>query len=74
MVAKIAYFLVFGKPLVFHTGILTILSFLFAALIGYLNFRGSRLIPFKWHPRVVAIAILLSIIHGIMGLSVYFNF
>jgi len=73
MLLKIAYFLILGKPLIFYTGILTILSFWFAAFIGYLNFKGSRLIPFKWHPRVVAGAILLSIIHGLMGLSIYFN-
>jgi len=73
MIVKIAYFLIFGKPLIFHTGVLTLLAFLSAALIGYLNFRGSRLIPFKWHPRVVALAFLLGIIHAILGLSIYFN-
>jgi len=73
MIAQIAYFLIFGKPVIFYTGILTIVSFLFAASIGYLNFKGSHLIPFKWHPRVVVFAILLSIIHGLMGLSIYFG-
>lgn len=73
MIIKIAYFLIFGKPLIFYTGILTLALFLLAALIGYLNFKGSRLIPFKWHPRVVAFAILMAVIHGIMGLSIYFN-
>ena len=73
MITEIAYLMIFGKPMIFHTGILTLVSFLLAALIGYLNFKGSRLIPFKWHPRVVAFAILLGVIHGIMGLSIYFN-
>lgn len=73
MIAQIVYFLIFGKPIIFHTGILTLVFFLLAALIGYLNFRGIRTIPFKWHPRVVAIAILLGFIHGLLGLSIYLN-
>jgi len=73
MIIKIAYFLIFGKPLIFYTGILTILSFWFTASIGYLNFKGSHAISFKWHPLMAAISILLSIIHGILALSIYFN-
>ncbi|KKT16226.1 MAG: hypothetical protein A2654_00170 [Candidatus Nealsonbacteria bacterium RIFCSPHIGHO2_01_FULL_43_31] len=73
MISQIAYFLVFGKPIIFHTGVLTLVFFLLAALIGYLNFKGIRTIPFKWHPRVVAVAILLGLIHGFLGLSIYFN-
>jgi len=73
MIAKIAYILIFGKPLIFYTGILTILSFWFTALIGYLNFRGSHAIPFKWHPKMAMLSISLSLIHAILALSIYFN-
>ncbi len=73
MILKIAYFLVFGKPLIMYTGILTALSLWFTALIGFLNFRGIKTLPFKWHPVMASIAILLSIIHAIFGLSAYFN-
>ncbi len=73
MIIKIAYFLIFGKPLIFYTGILTILSFWFTALIGYLNFKGSHAIPFKWHPRMAMFSILMSLVHGILALSIYFN-
>jgi len=74
MIAKIAYILIFGKPLIFYTGILTLLSFLFTALIGFLNFKGSRAIPFQWHPRMVIISFLFALIHGLMGLAIYLNF
>lgn len=71
MVKDIAYFLIFGKPLIFYTGILTLLSFLFTALIGFLNYNGIQKIPFKWHPRMAVISITLAIIHGLMGLLLY---
>jgi len=73
MIIKIAYFLIFGKPLIFYTGIATIVSFWFTALIGYLNFRGSHAIPFKWHPFMAILSISLSIFHAILGLAIYFN-
>lgn len=73
MIEKIAYFLIFGKPLLFYTGIITIFSFWFTALIGFLNFKGYHVISFKWHPRMAIFSISLSIIHAILGLSAYFN-
>jgi len=73
MITKIAYTLVFGKPLIFYTGILTVLAFWFTALIGYLNFHGHRVIPFKWHPVMAVSAIGVSVIHALFGLSIYLN-
>lgn len=72
MFKYIAYYLIFGKPLIMYTGILTLLSFLFTALIGFLNFKGDRRIAFKWHPRMAVTSITLALIHGLMGLLAYF--
>lgn len=72
MIKDIAYYLIFGKPLILYTGILTFFSFLFTALIGFLNYNGIHKIPFKWHPRMAIISITLAIIHGLMGLLLYF--
>lgn len=71
MIRDVAYFLIFGKPLIFYTGILTFLSFLFTALIGFLNHNGIHKIPFKWHPRMAVISIALAIIHALMGIFTY---
>lgn len=72
MFRNISYFLIFGKPLIMYLGILTLLSFLFTALIGFLNFKGIRKIPFKWHPIMAATSITLAIIHGFLGILTYF--
>ena len=74
MIQGIAYSLVLGKPLIMYMGILTYLSFIFTAAIGLLNFKGIRVVPFKWHPRMAILSIALATIHALFGLSVYFNF
>lgn len=71
MFRQITYFPILGKPLIFYLGIITLSSFLFTALIGFLNYHGIRKIPFKWHPRMAAISITLVIIHGTLGILAY---
>lgn len=72
MLRNISYFLIFGKPFIMWLGVLVLSSFLFTALIGFLNFKGIRKIPFKWHPRMATISIILAIIHGALGILAYF--
>lgn len=74
MIRSVAFALLFGKPLIMYGGILTFLLLLFTATVGALNFRGIQLIPFKWHPRLAILTITVAVIHGILGLSIYFNF
>lgn len=71
MFRNISYFLIFGKPLIMYMGIVTLSSFLFTALIGFLNFHGNHKIPFKWHPKMAAFSITLAVIHGLLGILAY---
>lgn len=48
------------------------LSLIATATCGYLNHHGNHVIPSEWLPRLVAITIALAIIHGILGLLLYF--
>lgn len=72
MLRDVSYYLIFGKPLIMYVGILTLLSFLFTALIGFLNFRGNHKIPFRWHPKMAVLSITLALIHGVLGILLYF--
>jgi hypothetical protein len=75
MVSQIAYTLVFGKPVIMYLGIITYLSLLFTAFISVSNVKyGIHIIPFKWHPRMAAVTIILATIHAIFGLSAYLDF
>ena len=68
MLSEIAYFPIFGKPLILYMGVITLISFIITASIGLMIFRG-RSIPFKWHPTMAGISIIIGIIHGILGIS-----
>lgn len=71
MLRNIAYYLIFGKPVIMYLGILTLSSFIFTAYIGAMAPRGKTKIPFQWHPRMAKISITLAILHGILGVSAY---
>lgn len=73
MISNIAYYVFWGKPLVFYLGILALVLFYLTALISFLNTKGIHLIPFKWHPRIAILALVLGTLHGLLALSAYFN-
>jgi len=72
MLQNITYFLIFGKPLIMYLGIITLLSFLITASIGLLITKGLGKIPFRFHYTMASISIALAIIHGILGVLLYF--
>jgi hypothetical protein len=72
MIRNIAYFMIFGKPLIMYLGILTLSSFLFTAYIGYMNLKGKTRIPLIWHFRMAKISLCLALIHGFLGIMSYF--
>jgi hypothetical protein len=74
MISQIAVQSIFGLPLMLYGGVLTFLSFVFAAYIAWANMRGWARIPMKWHSRMAAISFMLAILHGIFGLSIYMGF
>ncbi len=72
MFQDISYALIFGKPLIMYLGILTLLSFLTTAAVGIMNMKGITTIPFVWHPRLAVLSICLALIHGALGVLIYF--
>ncbi len=72
MLTQITYFPILGKPLIMWLGVITLLSFLFTALIAFLDKKGINKIPFKWHSILAKVSLLLAIIHAILGIAIYF--
>lgn len=66
--------IIFNQPLVAIGGIIVFLFLLFTALVGLLNYRGIRTIPFKWHPRLAVTTATLALIHGILAASITIGF
>jgi hypothetical protein len=71
MFEEITYYLIFGIPLILYLGILTLLAILFTAAIAVMNKKGIRTIPIHWHPVCAACAILLALVHGLLGILAY---
>lgn len=72
MLYNITYFLIFGKPLIMYLGIITLLSFLITATIGWMIINGIGKISFKRHKVMAYISITLAVIHGLLGILIYF--
>lgn len=69
MFENISYYTIFGKTVLFYTGVLALLFILATAAIPTI---GKKLgVPFAWHPKVARVAVTLAVIHGILALAVY---
>ncbi|MBI5459905.1 hypothetical protein [Methanobacterium sp.] len=73
MLSSIAYYPILGKPLILYLGIVTLLSFIITATIGLMIYKGKK-IPFKIHPTMAGLSLILGITHGTLALSVYLLF
>lgn len=56
-----------------YTGILTLISLLLTASVGYTTVKGIRWIPFKYHISMSITTVILALIHSMMGLAVMFG-
>ncbi|UTB32344.1 MAG: hypothetical protein NKF70_12760 [Methanobacterium sp. ERen5] len=59
------------KPLVGILGLLTLFSFVIAAVIGVGIHQRQLNIRFIWHPVVVVIAIIFAVLHGLAGIMMF---
>jgi hypothetical protein len=72
MLEEVSFYLIFGKPLIMYLGILTLSGFLVTALVAVMNRRGIHAIPFFWHPRIAVFSLACAIVHGILGVLLFF--
>jgi hypothetical protein len=67
--------MILGKPLIMYLGIITLTCVLAAATIGGMVLKGKSKSPFitlKSHLLFAKIAIGLMLIHGLLGILMYF--
>ena len=72
MLVDIAYFSIFGRPLVMYGGIASLLFLLLTALAPKLSWKGGRLMSYQTHVRLAYVTVALVLLHGLFGLSLYF--
>jgi hypothetical protein len=74
MVYQFAYYPILGRPVAAYFGMAAFLFFIATAIVGYLNFKGKYIIPFRWHPRLAISAFIFAVIHIFLILSAYYNY
>jgi hypothetical protein len=67
MLNQITFYPVLGMPLIIWGGIFTLLCLIFTTLVAILHEKGITTIPFKWHGRMAIVTLVLSLIHGLLG-------
>ena len=72
MFQNIAYFLIFGKPLIIWGGLATLTFLLLTATVGYIINHGIYDIPIKYHKMLAFTTVGLALFHGILGILVFF--
>ncbi len=74
MIHQIASTMVLGLPAVAWGGMLGLFFLLMTAAISILNKKGIHFIPFKFHPVFAIITIVIAILHGFFGLSMFLEY
>jgi hypothetical protein len=72
MLQQVSYYLIFGRPLILYLGIITVCMLLVTASIPVLSRRGLVKIPFVWHVRLAVLTICIALVHGMLGIALYF--
>lgn len=70
-IQDITYYSLLGIPFIVYLGLVTLIFFIIAAALPILKQKKIAKISVKWHIRLAYIAIILAIIHGILGFLIY---
>lgn len=71
MFAQIAFYKILGLPAMFYGGLFTFLLLLFVATVGMLTVKGKLHWPLSAHVWPARIALLLALLHALLGLGAF---
>ena len=64
MIANPVLIIIFGLPLYFYLGIVTLIALISTAILGLLFVKGKYGVRFSWHMNLAKITIVIAILHG----------
>lgn len=70
MLNSITFYPIFGKPLIMYGGIVVAILFLIGAYYGSMALKGNA--KTSTHMLIVKIALVLGLIHGVLGILSFF--
>ena len=66
-VGELAYKELLGLPIIGWGGLISITLLVLTFSTGYLNHKGIRIIPFKYHKPLAILTLIFVTIHGAFG-------
>jgi len=73
MLNTLAFYQLFGYPVIMYAGIVTFLLFLATAMIGMLIMKQKIKWPLSTHIIFARVALLFGVIHAIFGMAYFLN-
>lgn len=64
----LAYTEILGLPIIGWGGLVSLILLLLTATIGFLNKRGIRMIPQKYHQPMAYLTVIVATFHGLLGM------
>jgi hypothetical protein len=64
MITNPGLIIIFGLPLYFYLGIVTLIALISTAVLGMLFIKGKYGVQFSWHMNLAKITIVIAILHG----------
>jgi hypothetical protein len=74
MLANYALMPILGYPAIMYGGILVFILLLIVAIGGLGTVKGWFKMPVKVHSCIAFVAIILALIHAILGMSIFIGF
>ena len=74
MISQIALTKIFGLPVVAYGGMFTLLLILITGYVGHSLMKGEQKFSLKTHKNLFWLTLIIGIIHGIIGISIFLKF
>ena len=74
MLSQIALTKIAGLPMVAYGGMITLLLIIITGYIGHSLMKGEQKFSLKVHQNLFWVTLIVGILHGIVGLSIFLKF
>lgn len=74
MLSQIALIKIAGLPMVAYGGMFALLMIIITGYVGHTLMKGEQKFSVKTHKNLFWVTLLVGIIHGLVGLSIFLKF
>ncbi|HOX60706.1 MAG TPA: hypothetical protein PLV72_01715 [Candidatus Magasanikbacteria bacterium] len=71
MLAQFAFYKILGLPVIVYGGAFTLILLLVVGFLGTMIMKGKIHVSVAWHVNLARLALVLGIIHGVIGILLF---